>query len=425
MPPSRRVDLSMGFRSPQVRAIAWTGGGDLLGKIALGGLTAIAGRRLGQQDFAIMVGLIASGVLAAAVWDLGVSTLLTREVAAGRIDIAGGIRQSGWLRVQSVWLWAGVYFVSAFILLGAGSSYAVEVTLFGASSLLSAISILPLAAARAHGRYRQASTCIAIGRSVSFLAALPALILPKHALLWMGLALAAGELAVLILATLLARGLSGATTAAPDRRVLTIRRALPLAVNSMLATAYNRYDVVLLPALASLGQLAAYAPASRVQDVLFLIPSAMTVVAIPHLSRVFGMTNSPAEVGRSVKRFIGLGLVVSVPVAALCYLFASTLLAVFLGPHFSDSATSLRILVWFLPFAAVEAPIIAGLIAVNRAGQTTSIFIGTFSTALICHLLLDHRFGAVGASWASLVRDPAGLAIGVLLAHRYGLFNRK
>lgn len=372
-----------------------------------------------------MVGLVASGFLAAAVWDLGLSTLLTREVATARINATDALLHSTWLRLRSFPFWLLAYFLSAFVLLGVGTSHLLAATAFAAGSILSAISILPLSAARAHGKFREASTCLAIGRGASLLIALPVLVVRWDALIWIGVALMVGELTVLYLAINLAHKLPRLSTRPTSGQVITLRRALPLAVNGVLATAYNRYDVVVLPALAGIGQLAAYAPASRIQDVLFLLPTAITVVALPQLSHAFGVTDSPAEVGRSVRRFIGMGLIVALPVAALCSLFAGALLAVFLGPHFASATASVRILVWFLPFAVIEAPIIAGLVAVNRAGQTTAMFVVTFGVALLLHLLLDHRFGAVGASFASLARDPAGLVVGLFLARRCGLLSRR
>lgn len=416
------------LRNPQIRALSWTGGGDLLGKVALGGLTAVAGRGLSPRDFAIFVGLVASGVLAAAVWDLGASTLLSREVAASRASASDAMRQAAVFRLRTCWVWLVIFVPTVFVLIGAGASQAPAIAGIGIGSILSAISILPLAAARARGYYPQASACLATGRATSLAAVIPMFVFrPPNALLWLGTALALGELVVLVFSVVLLRRSAHFPVAINKGggAIITFRKAVPLAVNSMLATAYNRYDVILLPALASLGQLAAYAPASRVQDVLFLIPSAFTVVATPHLSRLFGRTNTPEETGRAMRRFIAVGLAVALPVSALCFIFADSLLVVFLGPHYGAAVPSVRILVWFLPFATVEAPVIAALIAANRAGQTTVIFFVTFGAALILHLALDHRFGAVGASFASLVRDPVGLAVALILARRLGLLSRR
>jgi hypothetical protein len=125
-----------------LRALTWTGGGDVAAKIALGGLTAIAGRRMDSREFALMVGFIASGALSAAVWDLGVSTLLTREVASDRVSVHGGLRQALVIRLWSWPAWLFTYVLSAFLLLGAPRHYLLTAAVFAVSSVVSGVSIL-------------------------------------------------------------------------------------------------------------------------------------------------------------------------------------------------------------------------------------------------------------------------------------------
>jgi len=192
----------------------------------------------------------------------------------------------------------------------------------------------------------------------------------------------------------------------------------------MLATAYNRFDVIFLSALSSVQQLGLYAPASRIQDLLYLLPGSLYAIALPMLSAASRKPNQSGEVYLLIRRFVGFGLLISIPTALAVFLFAGEMLRFVLGPAYMGSVTSTRILIWFLPMAAAGAPLIAALAACGHGADTTKIFATAFAVALSLHLLLDPRWGAVGGAVASLLRDPLALLVAFLLARRAGLLRK-
>ncbi len=366
---------------------------------------------------------MASGALAGASWDFGIATLLTREVAAGRIEASKGLTEALRLRIRSAPLWVGTYVVSAFALLRVGMDRLPVAGIFAVVSIVAAVSVLPISVLRARSDYAHASMCVALGRCVGLIAAVGVLVGPIHSLIEISIALSVGELVTLSLAVYSIGTSVVRSGAASTGRSLTLRSAAPFAVNGVLSTAYNRSDVVLLPALATLAQLRAYAPASRIQDALYLIPGSIGLVALPYLSRTWAARGSTVDVARVVRRLVALGLAVCLPAALLLSLFAGTVLRLFLGPNYEEATTAVRILVWFLPFAALGAPLLAGLIAIGRAKDTVVVFGVTFAGALALHIALDPRFGAVGAAIASLMRDPLGLLAAVVLCRRCGILR--
>src|SRR6202043_2504545 len=135
---------------------------------------------------------------------------------------------------------------------------------------------------------------------------------------------------------------------------LTLRAAMPFCANGVLAMAYNRFDVVILAALASVQQVGFYAPASRIQDALYLIPSSIGLIAFPFVAGAYAEQGGTERVQRITRRLIALGVAVSIPVTVVVFFSAPLLLRLVLGPQYGGAITPTRILIWFLPFAAVQ-----------------------------------------------------------------------
>jgi O-antigen/teichoic acid export membrane protein len=403
--------------------VAWAMTGDAVARAAVLVTTVIAARFATTSQFGIYIALAAVYVVAGAVWDGGGSTLLTREYARGTVTLRSGLRQIARMRIALLPLWAVAFGVGTASVASSATSF--EVALFAAASLLFSAYAPILAVLRARLQFRAAAASVAVGRWTTALAAIllinPQGMRPLQAL---GLATVFGELTTVLISSMLLVRASRRAAERPESRpgaLIRIRSALPLAMNGLLSLVYNRFDVLLLPVLATTTQLAAYAPASRVQDALYLIPFGLGAVALPLMSRP---DLTEREIGHILKRLVMGGFAVAVPVAAVVAMWTPTLLRVVLGPNYQVAASPTRILVWFLPMAVVQAPILAGLVAVGRARDTTIVYLATFGVALSMHVVLDPRFGALGGAVATLSRDVAALPIAIWLGYRAGIIRK-
>ncbi|MFN8556266.1 MAG: oligosaccharide flippase family protein [Dehalococcoidia bacterium] len=247
----------------------------------------------------------------------------------------------------------------------------------------------------------------------------------------LALALCAGELTTLgAAAAVAARSRSDGAPASGERPAaagdrLTLRAALPFAANGVLATAYNRFDIVLLAALASADQLSLYAPATRIQDALYFIPSALGAIALPIFARGAQRAEEAVPLAPTLARFIVLGLLAGLPLAVGLTLTAGAVLPLVLGPEYVGAAPATRIMVWSLPVSVIGAPLLAALAARGHAAATTQAFAVAFMVAIALHLALDPVWGATGAAVAGVLRDGANLLTGAWLAHRVGLFTSR
>ena len=403
----------------------WAAAGDVAARVGMLLVTIVAARALDPGEFGLYLGFSAVVLLAASLWDLGVGTVLTREVAAGRVTPAKTLSRLVSLRARTFPLWLLTFATGTFILTRNEPAGTGAVLAFAGVSLVFATHALALATLRGLLQFRAASFSVAGGRWLTaVLSVLVLWVAPESgALAWMAAAFLAGEAFTLVLAAaaLIRTPGSGVRVDADvvePADVLTLRSAAPFAANGILAMVYNRLDIVIVAALASSAAMEDYAPASRIQDVLYAIPATIGAVTFPLMSRALAGTDGVEHVRHIVVQTVVLGLVVALPVAVAVFVFTPDLLRLVLGPEYESSATPTRILVWSVPLGVIGAPLLGALGAMGRAPDTTKVFLAAFIISITMHAVLDWWAGAAGAAVASLARDPVSIAAAVLLFRR-------
>lgn len=410
---------------PLRSAFAWVASGDVLGRVAVLVTTIVAARSVDPESFGLYVVMYAVALLAAALWDLGVSVVVSREVGASRVTPPAALRRGALLRILALPVWA-VAFGGGAALVALRTTPSPSVLLaFAVASLGAGAAVLAAAALRGAQRFAAASASQASGKWATALLSLAVLVaVDDDRVVWLGASFAVGEVVGAVLAALpvVSRRVEDAAFRARDTTI-TLRDSLPFAANAVMSMVYNRFDVVLVGVLTSVEVAGLYGAASRSQDALYLIPAALGAVALPMLSRAVAM--SGAQAAQPIIRYLWkMGLIVAVPVTAVVILAAAEIVPLLLGDAYRGSVAPLRVLVLFLPLAVIQAPILAGLAAIGEGRMTTLVIGVTLISAVILQLTLVPLFGAVGAAMASLGRDVVATPLALVLGRRYQLVGR-
>jgi O-antigen/teichoic acid export membrane protein len=330
-----------------------------------------------------------------------------------------------WIRLKTLPVLIALLLAGFLIVLRGGNEPMPTLIAFGAASLLLGLHTLPVAALRGNLGFRQAAAFYAAGRWASALLALLAFVPEREQsrLEVLALAVLAGEAVTLVLAGLSVRrtGRNQKHELVSPESFVTLRAALPFATNSLLGLVYNRLDVIILAALSSQAQLALYAPASRIQDALYLLPASISVVSLPVISNAWTHPDGKLFVQRFLRRILIGAFAISVPITVVFFVLTPQIIDHVLGSSYQGTTTPMRILVWFLPLAALTAPLLAALAGTGRAGESTKVFAIAFAVAMVLHFSLDWWWGATGAAVASFARDPGAFLLALVLAARFGL----
>ena len=380
--------------------------------------TIVAARLLEPADFAVYAGLLAVTVLAAVFWDAGISTVVTTAASrhAPTRSVLGRVLVA---RVPTLPVWL-VTIGLGFVVFGSMSAMSWVTVLAVAVGSIAAATTLPLQAIlRGHLHFGRPAAAAAAGRWLTALAMLGLLLTPEddNSLPVLFLVQAAGEVATLLVAAIFVATTRGDVVDRQwDPRDVSLRRSLPFAANSVLGVAYNRLDIVLVATLTTAAQLAAYSPASRLQDALYLLPTALSAIALPYLSRTLAGPSGIGVSGVVIRRLWTTGLLLTVPAAAVLIVAMPTVIRVLLGSEYGGSVDAARILSLSMVVAVVGGPVLALLIAAGRGPATTKAFAAAFGASLGLNLALDWWLGSVGAAIASVSRDVVNLAVAAYCA---------
>jgi O-antigen/teichoic acid export membrane protein len=404
--PGRAVIIAMGK----------SGGGDLAAKLALLATNVIAARVLGPADFAAWAGLLASGLIAAAIWDFGVSTLVTAE-GSRAAPLLPVLRRVLAVRVRTMPLWLGVLAIGIVTVARIAPVPPLAALVVTVGSIAIATAAPLTASLRSRMQFGAAAIAIAAGRWVTAVAALIIVAFARTgaSLTLLLFATAVGECVVVgIAGVFLARGRSTSSRLWNPRRI-TLAHAAPFAANQVLSIAYNRLDIVLVAALTTASQLAAYAPASRLQDAVYLLPAATAAVSLPLLTRSFDAGDA-SNVLPILKRIWLPALAVGMPAFIVLEATMPYVVRALLGPDYVAAVPAARIVAGSMLLAIVGAPLVALLIAGGRGAATTRAFAAAFGVSAGMHVLLDPSLGAIGAAASSLGRDVVHVGVCAFLA---------
>lgn len=186
-----------------------------------------------------------------------------------------------------------------------------------------------------------------------------------------------------------------------DLCVRLFKGALPFAILGTLITIGTNIDSVMLSKIAGDSAVGLYNAASKLVAPLGFFSEGIAVTIFPFISDKWNADREEAVfVYRKCFKLVSL---FGVPTAILVAILANHIIGLFYGAQYSASASILRVVIWVAPFTYVSTLTGRVLSAINR--QTILVYITiTYITANVClNIILIPLFGGVGAATALVI----------------------
>ncbi len=389
------------------RNSAWLLTGEVIGRTLGAVYQVLLARYLGvlvfgEYSFALTLAVIL-GILA----DMGLYTLVTREVSRRRdrpfLVLKGALLARGLLAVS-----LGLLAVLAVSATGRPARVVGILAILAAGQLVQGQGELLAAAHRGRERMRlpvlvslfcrvglvaTGIAGMAFGASVQVLAGLVAV--------W--------ALPLLLLALSLPRPRGDPERA--ERAIDLLRRAAPIGIGAVLWTVYFRADLLLVSFLKGDAEAGIFAAPFRLVEAGLLLAGPVISAAFPLLSSRSPKDPAFREVFCSVVRTLAL---LGAPLAVFLAIEARPLLDLLLGPAYSPGAPALLLLAGVIPISFAAAPFLATLVARDQERVYVKIMGAGVVVNFLLAFALIPRLGATGAAAAMLVTELAVLTLTLL-----------
>lgn len=376
-------------------------GGRGAGLLLSAATSVVLARYLGRERLGEYGALYAYLTLFTWLATFGLESVLAREAAQRRLE-ASSIFFTG-SAISFVFATVGTVLA---LLLAPAFGYGGQLRLL---LFLAAIDILVLPSIRLSGIVFQVdmqqwyNVGIGLTRQALWLLAVVLLAMGRATFLWVILARTGCglvEAGLILFVTLQRRFLARPWTFSLDRARQLVRYGFPVALSVVAVGIYHRIDQVMLHKIASDQALGPYVVAVQLVEQFSVLPVALVSSLFPVLSQMSGHEEQFRHYLGVSYRFL---MAVVFAICAVLTPIAGPLVDCFYGKQFHSSATLLVVLVWS------EVPIFFGVVIANAIIAKNLQRYLPVSTVLgavvniVLNLVFIPRWGALGASWATVV----------------------
>ena len=348
----------------------------------------------------------------AVIVDFGLGTLVTRDVARDSAGLARIFRSALALRARLLAVSMPAMVGIALIYWAAGAIDGLALITTGVLALGLPLSAVNQAYAAVYGAWERMDRRALVVAGTSALTAGLGLLLLAAGFGVVGVALAgliSSGVTLIAIGRPVGFGLLRRAVRVPHHDLRGLARdALPLMLNSLLATAFIQIDILILQALQGTEIVGHYNAAFKFLNALNNLPSAVVLAAFPLMARA---SADPAELARWFTRAWRILATAAAAAVMLLFVLAEPVIEALIGSDFlPQTATALAILIWFLPLSYLNGTLQYVVIASDRQWRLTPIFLAATLINVGLNLALVPTWGFVAAAATTIGSEVALLA---------------
>ena len=188
-----------------------------------------------------------------------------------------------------------------------------------------------------------------------------------------------------------------------------LKSATPYAVLSLLSIIYFKIDTVMLSKLKSIEAVGLYNSSYKIIEFLRFIPICIMGAYFPQMARL--AQSSVKNLRESYKKSTIFLLLLILPIAILCTIFAKKIIYLLFGDQFIAAAASLKILIWAAVIMFANAPLGNLLYNSNKLAKFIPFALANTFLNVILNFIFIPKYSFIGASYTTLLTEITGLCI--------------
>lgn len=201
----------------------------------------------------------------------------------------------------------------------------------------------------------------------------------------------------------------------------TLKGSLPFGLTGISAMIYTYIDSVMLSLIQGNDVVGWYNAAYKLLIILLYIPSIINVTIFPSMSRFHISSKESLKIIK--EKYFKLMIIIGIPLAVAITILADQIIILVFGTGYSQSIIALQILIWTIVFTFSGAAFMKLLEATNKQIIVTKISFICVIANILMNLVLIPKFSYVGASISTVLTEIilVGGIIGVNYKIGYGI----
>ena len=365
-------------------------------------LYIILARELGPERYEIFAAAAALAAILSLFINFGLSDLLTREVAAKPEEGPKSTVKFLILEVLNTLPVLVILLPIAHLLNFQGQGLIVCYLMIFAE-LCRNLKMTQRGVLKGMGWFRSETISVAIERSAVVLCSIAVLLFTNN-LVWVVTTLVVVRLLENIgLLYYLSRKVTTWSAFNFNSLVASVKMAYPFALAGVLWVIYYQVDVVMLKAIAPMGEAGFYSVAVKIMEIFSALPRVIFYVAFTRFARAYA--TDPDLLPPQIYKATRLLVVLVLPVILIAGFFQTTLVQILYGDNYSYSVQSLSILLPNITVAIFGQLVQQTLIAIGQEKRLPPILLGAVVANVATNAILIPVLGAIGAAIATILSE--------------------
>ena len=182
-----------------------------------------------------------------------------------------------------------------------------------------------------------------------------------------------------------------------------IKEAWPFGITSLSSTLYTYIDSIMLSVLQGNEVVGWYSAAYRLMLVVLFIPNATNMAVFPVMSKFY--TSSKDSLKLMYERYFKYMIVLGIPIGLGTTILAGRIISLIFGNGYTQSIAALQILIWTMVFTFAGASFVQLLQSVNKQMVITKISGICVVINIVLNIALIPKYSYIGASFATLLTE--------------------
>ena len=198
----------------------------------------------------------------------------------------------------------------------------------------------------------------------------------------------------------------------------TIKEAWPFGITSLSGMLYTYIDSIMLSIIKGNEVVGWYSAAYRLMLIVLFIPNAVNTAIFPVMSRLYNSSRDSLTL--MYEKYFKYMLAIGIPMGFGTTLLADKIILLIFGQGYTQSIAALQILIWTMVFTFIGAAFVQLLQSINKQLIITKISIICVIINIVLNLILIPKYSLIGASFATLVTEIFLVGYILLISYKLG-----